>query len=206
MNPEIINRINRARRSGIALSGTPALDRPALRRSNADMRAPSIRHAGWYAFPVLGGVFLAITGAEALYADMGHSGRQPIRLCWYGMVLPALLLSYAGQTAWLNGQCRRHRHSVLPPWTRLGHRNAMRFGHIPLAAGTECRDRTADFFARFNYDPSLHLALLAERRQAPHTPSVEWSGGNHWLPAGGSGEVQRRARRLTNALHCELAD
>ena len=48
---------------------------------------------------ILGGVFLCITGAEALYADMGHLGRGPIRRSWYGIVLPALLLSYAGQIA-----------------------------------------------------------------------------------------------------------
>ncbi len=48
---------------------------------------------------VLGGVFLCITGGEALYADMGHIGRIPIRRAWYLIVLPALLLSYAGQTA-----------------------------------------------------------------------------------------------------------
>ena len=52
-------------------------------------------------FLVLGAVFLCATGAEALYADMGHFGRQPIRLAWYGLVLPALLLNYAGQTALL---------------------------------------------------------------------------------------------------------
>ncbi|MBV9911532.1 MAG: KUP/HAK/KT family potassium transporter [Sinobacteraceae bacterium] len=50
---------------------------------------------------ILGGVFLCITGAEALYADMGHLGRGPIRRSWYGIVLPALLLSYAGQIALL---------------------------------------------------------------------------------------------------------
>lgn len=53
----------------------------------------------WHSFVVLGGVFLAITGGEALYADIGHVGRNPIRTSWYGIVLPALLLSYAGQTA-----------------------------------------------------------------------------------------------------------
>ena len=50
---------------------------------------------------VLGGVFLCITGAEALYADMGHFGKGAIRRAWYLIVLPALLLSYAGQTALL---------------------------------------------------------------------------------------------------------
>jgi KUP system potassium uptake protein len=49
------------------------------------------------------GVFLCITGAEALYADMGHLGKGPIKLSWYAIVLPALLLNYAGQTAILSG-------------------------------------------------------------------------------------------------------
>jgi len=50
-------------------------------------------------FLVLGAAFLAITGGEALYADMGHVGRNPIRTVWYCVVLPALLLNYAGQTS-----------------------------------------------------------------------------------------------------------
>lgn len=56
---------------------------------------------GLHTFVVLGGVFLALTGGEALYADMGHFGRKPIRAAWYSVVLPALLLCYAGQTALL---------------------------------------------------------------------------------------------------------
>lgn len=54
---------------------------------------------GAAALPVLGSVFLAITGAEALYADMGHFGRQPIRLAWMFLVFPSLALSYLGQGA-----------------------------------------------------------------------------------------------------------
>ena len=54
---------------------------------------------GFIGFTLLGAVFLAITGSEALYADMGHVGRAPIRVAWFAIVLPALLLSYAGQTA-----------------------------------------------------------------------------------------------------------
>src|ERR1017187_1425423 len=60
-----------------------------------------LRHSGGVGFLVLGGVFLCITGGEALYADMGHFGKGPIRRSWYVIVLPALLLSYAGQTAFL---------------------------------------------------------------------------------------------------------
>jgi KUP system potassium uptake protein len=51
------------------------------------------------AFAVMGGVFLALTGAEALYADMGHVGPTAIRRAWFGLVLPALLLNYFGQGA-----------------------------------------------------------------------------------------------------------
>jgi len=50
-------------------------------------------------FLVLGGVFLSVTGAEALYADMGHFGRGPIRLSWFAIVFPSLILNYAGQAA-----------------------------------------------------------------------------------------------------------
>ena len=52
---------------------------------------------GLSSFSVLGGVFLALTGGEALYADMGHVGRSPIRIAWYCTVLPALVINYAGQ-------------------------------------------------------------------------------------------------------------
>ena len=58
-------------------------------------------HAGGHGLLVLGGVFLCITGGEALYADMGHFGKGPIRLSWYTIALPSLLLSYAGQTAFV---------------------------------------------------------------------------------------------------------
>jgi KUP system potassium uptake protein len=54
-------------------------------------------NAGEAAFLVLGSVVLVITGGEALYADMGHFGRRPIRLAWYTVVLPGLLLNYFGQ-------------------------------------------------------------------------------------------------------------
>ena len=58
-------------------------------------------HARWTAFFALGSVILAITGAEALYADMGHFGKRPIRWSWFGFVLPALVLNYFGQGALL---------------------------------------------------------------------------------------------------------
>lgn len=56
---------------------------------------------GWKGFIVLGAVFLVVTGGEALYADMGHFGKRPMRLAWFFVVLPALVLNYFGQGALL---------------------------------------------------------------------------------------------------------
>ena len=58
-------------------------------------------HESSHAFLSLGSIFLVVTGGEALYADMGHFGRRPITLGWYAVVLPALLLNYWGQGAFL---------------------------------------------------------------------------------------------------------
>jgi KUP system potassium uptake protein len=58
-----------------------------------------LRTGGLTGFLVLGGVFLCVTGAEALYADMGHFGARPIRLAWHSLVFPSLVLNYAGQAA-----------------------------------------------------------------------------------------------------------
>jgi KUP system potassium uptake protein len=54
---------------------------------------------GFTGFVILGAVVLAVTGAEALYADMGHFGRRPIRIAWFSLVLPALMINYFGQAA-----------------------------------------------------------------------------------------------------------
>ena len=59
------------------------------------------RENGILGFLVLGSVFLVVTGGEALYADMGHFGRRPIRIAWFALVLPALLVNYWGQGALL---------------------------------------------------------------------------------------------------------
>src|SRR5580704_10860574 len=76
-------------------------------------------------FAVLGAAFLTVTGAEAMYADMGHFGRLSVRLGWFAVVLPALVLNYFGQGAFLPGRPRRHRESILSP----------RAGMAPLSDG-----------------------------------------------------------------------
>jgi KUP system potassium uptake protein len=76
---------------------------------------------GWIGFLVLGAVFLVVTGGEALYADMGHFGPKPIRLAWFYFVLPALLLNYFGQGAFLlqHPEGRENPFYLMAPgWTR----------------------------------------------------------------------------------------
>jgi KUP system potassium uptake protein len=74
-------------------------DLTILRALNPLYAVEFFMHQPKIAFISLGAVVLAVTGAEALYADMGHFGRFPIRLAWFGFVLPALLLNYFGQGA-----------------------------------------------------------------------------------------------------------
>jgi len=81
-----------------------------------------IWHHGFVAFVALGAVVLSVTGAEALYADMGHFGRKPIRLAWLVLVLPALSLNYLGQGALIIGDPRTIANPfflLCPPWLRL---------------------------------------------------------------------------------------
>ena len=80
------------------------------------------RQHEWHGFAVLGAVFLVVTGGEALYADMGHFGRRPIRIAWFALVLPALLLNYFGQGALLlaNPQAAGQPFFLLAPaWALL---------------------------------------------------------------------------------------
>ncbi|HEX7690170.1 MAG TPA: KUP/HAK/KT family potassium transporter [Burkholderiaceae bacterium] len=81
--------------------------------------ASFFRHNGFRGFEALGAVVLCLTGGEALYADMGHFGRGPIRLAWYGLALPALVLNYAGQAALLlrhPGLADHPFYAMVPAW------------------------------------------------------------------------------------------
>ena len=74
---------------------------------------------GWASFLILGSVVLAVTGGEALYADMGHFGRQPIQLAWFVLVLPALALNYLGQAGLLLSDPESARNPfflMVPSW------------------------------------------------------------------------------------------
>lgn len=76
-------------------------------------------HNGWTGYTELGGIFLVVTGGEALYADLGHFGKSPIRLSWFAVALPALLLNYFGQGAYLlqhPENIANPFYSIAPDW------------------------------------------------------------------------------------------
>jgi len=80
-------------------------------------------HGGPLAFTVIGAAFLAVTGGEALYADMGHFGRFPIRAAWFGVALPALTLNYFGQGGLLLAQpaaLDNLFYQLAPEWSHYG--------------------------------------------------------------------------------------
>ncbi len=105
----------------IALSGLHGIARdPGVLRALSPVHAVAffVRHGG-HGFLVLGAVVLVITGAEALYADMGHFGRRPIRAAWFAVAMPALLLNYLGQGAALLADpsaARNPFYVMLPEW------------------------------------------------------------------------------------------
>jgi KUP system potassium uptake protein len=99
-----------------------------IARMPAVLAAFDPRHAvaffadnGFIGFAVLGAIFLVVTGGEALYADMGHFGRYPIRLAWFALVLPALVLNYLGQGALLliDPQTAHPFFRLAPSWGLL---------------------------------------------------------------------------------------
>ena len=80
-------------------------------------------HAGPLAMVVIGGAFLAVTGGEAFYADMGHFGPFPIRIAWFGVALPALTLNYFGQGGLLLSQpdsIENSFYQLAPQWSHYG--------------------------------------------------------------------------------------
>lgn len=87
----------------LALLGVPHIvDNPrVLAAINPLYAARFCLEYRWIAFVALGAVVLVVTGGEALYADLGHFGKKPIRIAWYGVVMPALALNYFGQGAML---------------------------------------------------------------------------------------------------------
>jgi KUP system potassium uptake protein len=103
----------------IGIARTPAI----LAALNPIAAISYLWRIGPLAFAVIGGAFLAVTGGEALYADMGHFGRFPIRLAWFSVALPALTLNYFGQGALLLTHPQALEspfYQLAPPWAHYG--------------------------------------------------------------------------------------
>jgi KUP system potassium uptake protein len=107
----------------VALGLPHIIENPSVLASVNPMHGVSfLRREGMGSLGTLGAVFLSVTGAEALYADMGHFGRRPIRIAWFSLVLPALVVNYMGQGALLlsNPETREHPFFYLAPqWALL---------------------------------------------------------------------------------------
>ncbi len=103
-----------------ALGVWSILKEPAvLRALSPHYAAEFFVHNGLHGFTVLGSVVLCITGSEALYADMGHFGPRPIRLAWYFLAMPALILNYLGQGAILLAHPERAESIAVNPFFAL---------------------------------------------------------------------------------------
>jgi KUP system potassium uptake protein len=123
---------------------------------------------GWHGFAVLGAVFLVVTGGEALYADMGHFGKTPIRLAWFVLVLPALLLNYFGQGALLllDADAAEQPFFLLAPaWAR--------FPLVVLATGAAIIASQALISGAFSLTRAAIQLGYAPRLNVEHTSSHE---------------------------------
>jgi KUP system potassium uptake protein len=134
---------------------------------------------GFAAFLVLGGVVLALTGAEALYADRGHFGAAPIRMTWFGVVFPGVMLSYLGQAALI----LRHPHDVTNPFYLL----VPSGGRIPMVflatAATIIASQaaiTGSFSmarqaVQLGFLPRLRIRHTSETEGQIYVPLISWT-------------------------------
>jgi KUP system potassium uptake protein len=135
----------------------------------------AMRH-GLIAFIALGGVTLAVTGGEALYADMGHFGALPIRLAWTGLTLPALLVNYYGQGALLLSDPKALENPfflMAPGWAL--------YPMIVLATAATVIASQATISGAFSMAQQAALLGLSPRVRITHTSASEF--GQIYVPA-----------------------
>lgn len=131
---------------------------------------------GWTGFLVLGSVFLVVTGGEALYADMGHFGKQPIRLAWFRLVLPALLLNYFGQSSLLlknPAAAENPFYFMAPSW--------LLYPLVALATAATCIASQAVISGAFSLTRQAVQLGYCPRLQILHTSAKEI--GQIFIPA-----------------------
>ncbi len=137
---------------------------------------------GFEAFLTLGGVVLAVTGAEALYADRGHFGPGPIRIAWFAVVWPGVLFSYLGQAAWILDHPRAPLSnnfnpffSVMPHWAVLPvvilATVATVIASQAVISGSYSVARQA---MQLGYLPRLSVVHTSEMEGQIYVPSINW--------------------------------
>ncbi len=139
---------------------------------------------GFYAFLTLGGVVLAVTGAEALYADRGHFGPGPIRMAWFFVVWPAVLINYLGQAAWildhpgapLDPKKFNPFFSVMPHWAIwpmvILATLATVIASQAVISGSYSVARQA---MQLGYLPRLRIVHTSETEGQIYVPSINWT-------------------------------
>jgi KUP system potassium uptake protein len=137
-------------------------------------------HSPGAAFLVLGAVFLALTGAEALYADMGHFGRGPIRLAWFGLVFPSLVINYFGQGALVLGNPAALKNpfyllappELLPPLVVLATAATVIASQASISGAFSVTQQAA----RLGYLPRMPIRhTSATERGQIYVPPVNWT-------------------------------
>jgi KUP system potassium uptake protein len=129
----------------------------------------------WHGIAVLGAVFLTVTGAEALYADLGHFGRKPIQLAWFALVFPALMLNYLGQGAFV----LKHPESASNPFFLMFPSWALLPAVILATAATIIASQAVITGAFSLVRQAIHLNFLP-RMEIQHTS--ETHTGQIFLP------------------------
>jgi KUP system potassium uptake protein len=135
---------------------------------------------GWQGFLTLGTVFLVVTGGEALYADLGHFGKRPIRFAWYAIVLPALLLNYFGQGALLLREPEAASnlfYRMAPPWSvfpLIGLATAATvIASQAVISGVFSLTRQA---VQLGYTPRLEISHTSAREIGQiYIPAINWA-------------------------------
>ncbi len=166
----------------LGLMGLPGiLKRPEVLGAVNPMHAVTFfREHGTHAYFVLGGVFLSVTGGEALYADMGHFGRRPIRFTWFTVALPGILLNYFGQGAMLltnAGASKNPFFMSAPGWAVLPlvvlSTLATVIASQALISASFSLTRQA---VQLGYCPRLHIIHTSSREIGQiYVPSVNWA-------------------------------
>jgi KUP system potassium uptake protein len=138
------------------------------------------RATGWHGFVVLGAVFLVVTGGEALYADMGHFGIRPIRIAWFALVFPALILNYLGQGAMIMNNpaaAAQPFYLMAPRWALyplvLLATLAAIIASQALISGAFSLTRQA---IQLGYSPRLEILYTSHEHQGQiYIPQVNWA-------------------------------